>query len=225
MAAVTRRRSKDAPFECWVDVPVGSISIHGTETPPPRRLRVEFPRNKPSLNLLPQCLCVSGEVAMSHHVRPPQYAWGYDWPGDCPPPYYPAPARVRVAVHLPPCKPHAGVNTDWSGNKCAPLHKSSSYALLPAPPQASLSAPAVQPHASLSAPPAQPQASQPAPPTPSKPAAEPVTVGQAAHDHVAQASAMGNLGFDVAIGLCLALAFAVVRRFILDMIEPPRPSP
>jgi hypothetical protein len=35
---------------------------------------------------------------------------------------------------------------------------------------------------------------------------------------------MGNLGFDVAIGLGLALAFAVVRRFILDMIEPPRPS-
>jgi hypothetical protein len=201
---------------------------------PKRRHRADvgskFPRNKPSLNLLHQCLCVSGEVAMSHHVRPPQYAWGYDWPDDCPPPYYPPPARVRVAVHLPPCKPHAGINTDWSGNKCAPLHKSSSYALLPAPsaqPQASLSAPPAQPHASLSAPPAQPQVSQPAPPaqpTPSKPAAEPVTVGQAAHDHAAQASAMGNLGFDVAIGLVLALAFAVVRRFILDMIEPPRPS-
>jgi hypothetical protein len=35
---------------------------------------------------------------------------------------------------------------------------------------------------------------------------------------------MGSLGFDVAIGLGLALAFAVVRRFILDMIKPPRPS-
>jgi len=162
---------------------------------------------------------------MSHHVRPPHYAWGYDWPDDCPPPYYGRvtfthPPRARLAVDLPRCKPHAGVNTDWSGNKCAPLHKSSSYALLPAPP--------AQPQASLPALPAQPQTSQPAPPaqpTPPKPAAEPATVGQAAHDHAAQASAMGNLGFDVAIGLGLALAFAVVRRFILDMIEPPRPSP
>jgi hypothetical protein len=34
---------------------------------------------------------------------------------------------------------------------------------------------------------------------------------------------MGNLGFDVAIGFGLALAFAVVRRFILDMIEPMDP--
>src|SRR5206468_501565 len=106
---------------------------------------------------------------MWHHVRPPQYAWGYDWPDDCPPPYYgrvtfthPPPARVRVALHVPPCKPHAGVNTDWSGNKCAPLHKNSSYALLPAPPaqpQVSLSAPPAQPQASLSAPPAQPHVS------------------------------------------------------------------
>jgi hypothetical protein len=176
---------------------------------------------------------------MSHHVRPPQYAWGYDWPDDCPPPYYgrvtfayPPPARVRLAVHVPPCKPHAGVNTDWSGNKCATLHKSSSYALLPVPPvqpQASLPVPpTLLPPASQPAPPAQqPQASQPAPPaqpTPPKPAAEPVTVGQAAHDQVSQASSMDNLGFDVAIGLGLALAFAVVRRFILDIIEPPRPS-
>jgi len=173
---------------------------------------------------------------MSHHVRPPHYAWGYDWPDDCPPPYYGRvtfthPPRARVAVDLPRCKPHAGVNTDWSGNKCAPLHKSSSYALLlapPAQPQASLPAPPLQPPASQPALPAQPKTSQPAPPaqpTPPKPAAEPATVGQAAHDHATQASAMGNLGFDVAIGLGLALAFAVVRRFILDMIEPPRPSP
>ena len=173
---------------------------------------------------------------MSHHVRPPHYAWGYDWPDDCPPPYYgwvtfAHPPRAQVAVDLPRCKPHAGVNTDWSGNKCAPLHKSSSYALLPAPsaqPQASLPAPPLQPPASQPALPAQPKTSQSAPPaqpTPPKPAAEPVTVGQAAHDHAPQASAMGNLGFDVAIGLGLALAFAVVRRFILDMTEPPRPSP
>jgi hypothetical protein len=36
--------------------------------------------------------------------------------------------------------------------------------------------------------------------------------------------AMANLGFDVAIGLRLALAFAVIRRFIRDLIEPTRPS-
>jgi hypothetical protein len=160
---------------------------------------------------------------MSHYVRPPQYAWGYDWLDDCPPPYYgrvrftnPPPAHARVAVHLPPCKPHAGINTDWSGDQCAMLHKSSSYALLPAP--------SAQPQASQPGPLAQPQGSQPALPAPPKPAADPVTVGQAAHDHVHQEPAMSSLGFDVAIGLGLALAFAVVRRFILDMIEPPRPS-
>jgi|SRR5580704_162718 hypothetical protein len=182
---------------------------------------------------------------MSHYVRPPQYAWGYDWLDDCPPPYYgrvrftnPPPAHARVAVHLPPCKPHAGINTDWSGDQCAMLHKSSSYALLPAPPaqpqasqpappaqsQASQPAPSAQPQASQPGPLAQPQGSQPALPAPPKPAADPVTVGQAAHDHVHQEPAMSSLGFDVAIGLGLALAFAVVRRFILDMIEPPRPS-
>jgi hypothetical protein len=127
-----------------------------------RDIGSDFHRNKPSLNLLPQCFFVTGEVVMWHHVRPPQYAWGYDWPDDCPPPCcgrvtftYP-PAHARVAVQLPPCKPHAGINTDWSGNKCAMLHKSSSYALLPAPP--------AQSQASQPAPSAQPQASQPAPP-------------------------------------------------------------
>jgi hypothetical protein len=105
----------------------------------------------------------------------------------------------------PIVKPHAGINTDWSGDKCAVLNKSSSYALQPAPS-------------------VHPQAPQPAPPAPPKPAADPVTVGQAARDHVHQESAMSSFGFDVAIGLGLALAFAVVRRFVLDMIEPPRPS-
>jgi hypothetical protein len=44
------------------------------------------------------------EVAMSHHVRPPQYAWGYDWPDDCAPPRvtYTHPAHARVALQLPP---------------------------------------------------------------------------------------------------------------------------
>jgi hypothetical protein len=64
----------------------------------------------------------------------------------------------------------------------------------------------------------------PAQPTPPKPAADPVTIGQADHDHVHLKPAMANLGSDVAIGLCLAIAFALVRRFILDLIEPTRPS-
>jgi hypothetical protein len=275
---------------------------------------------------------------MAHHVRPPQYDWGYDWPDDCPPLFYgpvrftnPPPVHPRAAIELPPCTPRAGVNTDWSGNKCAPLHDDASYALLPAPPahpQVWHPAPSAQPQASQPAPPAQvqapsadlppctpragintdwsgnkcaplhdsasdtlapappaqpqasqpapsappqapappaqpqapqpappaqspapapsaqaqasqsahpaqspapapsaqPQASQPAPPAPSKPSAEPVTTGQAAHGHVHQQSMMSNLGFDVAIALALALAFAVGRRFVLDMIEQPRPS-
>jgi hypothetical protein len=192
---------------------------------------------------------------MSHHVRPAQYDWGYNWSDDCPPPYYGRvtfahvpPAHARVALQLPPCQPRAGVNTDWSGSKCAVLHYTSSYALLlpspPTQPPASPSAARTQtlalhppePQASPSAPstqtpvlqPPQPQALQPAPPaqpTPPKPAAEPVTVGQAAHDHVHPEPTMANLGFDVAVALCLALAFVVVRRFILDLIEPPGPSP
>jgi hypothetical protein len=93
------------------------------------------------------------------YVRPPQYDWGYDWFDDCPPPRVTFTHRpARLAVQLPPCKPHAGINTDWRSGKCAVLHKDySSYALLPAP--------SVQSQASLPAPPpAQPEALQPAPP-------------------------------------------------------------
>jgi hypothetical protein len=175
---------------------------------------------------------------MSHHVRPPQYAWGYDWPDDCAPPRvtytHPAPAHARVTLQLPPCQPRAGVNTDWSADKCAVLHKSSSYAFLlpPMQPPASLQA---QPPASQPAPPTnlpvlhppRPQALQQAPPaqpTLPKTAADVVTVGQTEHDHAHPEPAMANLGFDVAIGLYLALAFAVIRRFIQDLIEPTRPS-
>jgi hypothetical protein len=150
-----------------------------------------------------------------------------------------------VALQLPPCQPHAGVNTDWSGDKCALLHRNSSYALLTSPPaqlvesqsvpatqtpvaQNSVArAPVLQPPQALAPQPPQPQALQPAPatrPILPKPAAEPVTVGQAAPDHVRPEPAMANLGYDIAIGLCLILAFFVVRRFILDLIETERPS-
>jgi len=36
---------------------------------------------------------------------------------------------------------------------------------------------------------------------------------------------MSGWGFDIAIGLGLVLAFALVRWFILDLIDPPRRSP
>jgi hypothetical protein len=150
-----------------------------------------------------------------------------------PPPYYarvtfthPAPAHARVALHLPPCQPRAGINTDWSGDKCAMLHKSSSYALLPSPPAQLLASPSARAMQTPVLQPPQPQALLPAlPAQPSlKPAAEPVTMGQATHAHVPE-PAMANLGFDVAVALFLAVAFAVVRRFILNFIEPPRRSP
>jgi hypothetical protein len=182
----------------------------------------DFHWNEPSLNLLPGCFRVAGEVVMSRlYVRPPQYDWGYDWFDDCPPPRVTFTHRpARLAVQLPPCKPHAGINTDWRSGKCAVLHNDySSYALLPAPSvqsQASLPAPPpAQPEALQPAPPAQPEASQPAAPaqpTPPKPAAEPVTVGQATHDHVHQEPVVGISGFDVAVGLGLALAFVAVLR-------------
>ena len=77
---------------------------------------------------------------MSHlDVRPYQYNWDYDWSDDCPPPphsrvtFTPPPARARPSVDLPPCKPHGGVNTNWSGNKCAELSESSSLSVQPTP--------------------------------------------------------------------------------------------
>jgi hypothetical protein len=71
--------------------------------------------------------------------------------------------------------------------------------------------------------PPQHQALQTAPAAPPKPALDPATLGQVASDHVRPEPALANLGFDVAIGLGLILAFAVVRRFILDLIEAQRP--
>jgi hypothetical protein len=210
-----------------------------------RRLETNPTRdwNKRSLNLLDIVLWYCGGPAMSRYLRPPQYDWSDDWPDDCPPPYHgrvtfthPPPAHARVAVQLPPCQPHAGTNTDRSGNSCAALHNSSSYALLPAPParpQASQPVPSASPQTSQPTSPAQPHASQPTPsqpappappqgsqPSPPKPAADPVTVGQVAPDHVHQQTVLSSLGWDVAIGLGLALAFVVVRRFVLDLIEP-----
>jgi hypothetical protein len=76
---------------------------------------------------------------MSHlHVRPYQYR-NHDWSDDCPPPphsrvtFTPPPARARPSVDLPPCKPRGGVNTNWSGNKCAELSESSNLSVQSTP--------------------------------------------------------------------------------------------
>jgi hypothetical protein len=146
---------------------------------------------------------------MSHlHVRPYQYNWDYDWSDDCPPPphsrvtFTPPPTRARPFVDLPPCKPHGGVNTDWSGNKCAELSESSSLSVQP--PVLS-----VQPT---------PVAHQQTP-NPDAPA----TADQAVQpDNQAHPSSMtDNFGFDVAVVLGLVLAFALIRRAVLAMTEKP----
>jgi hypothetical protein len=143
------------------------------------------------------------------HVRPYQYNWDNDWFDDCPPPphsrvtFTPPPARARPFVDLPPCKPHGGVNTDWSGNECAELSESSSLSVQPTP------VPSVQP-----TPVAQQQ-----PPKHDEPASADQAVQPANQAH--PSSMTDNLGFDVAVVLGLVLAFALVRRAVLAMIEKP----
>jgi hypothetical protein len=155
---------------------------------------------------------------MSHlHVRPYQYNWDYDWSDDCPPPphsrvtFTPPPARARPAVDLPACKPHGGVNTNWSGNKCAELSESSSLSVQPTP--------------VLSVQPTPVPSVQPTPVAQQQPPKhdEPATADQAVQpDNQAHPSSMtDNLGFDVAVGLGLVLAFALVRRAVLALIEKP----
>jgi hypothetical protein len=143
---------------------------------------------------------------MSHlHVRPARYDWGYDWSDDCPPPQRsrvivtPPPApRARASVDLPPCRPHGGVNTDWSGNKCSQLSERSSLAMMPAP---------VAPLQ---------------PPTLKDPAMADQTVQP--DDQADSSSMTSTLIFDVAIGLALVLAFVVARRAVLNMTDSPVPQ-
>jgi hypothetical protein len=125
--------------------------------------------------------------------------------------FTPPPARARPFVDLPPCKPHGGVNTNWSDNKCAELSESSSLSVQPTP------VPSVQPTPVLSV--------QPTPVAQQQPPKhdEPATADQAVRpDNQAHPSSMtDNLGFDIAVGLGLVLAFALVRSAVLDMIEKP----
>ena len=138
------------------------------------------------------------------HLRPYQYNWDYDWSDDCPPPlpsrvtFTPPPARARPSVHLPPCKPHGGVNTNWSGNKCAELSESSSLPVQPTP------------------------VARQQPPKHDDPASADQAVQPDNQTH--PSSMTDSLGFDVAVGLDVVLAFALVRRAVLDMIEKPEPQ-
>ncbi len=151
------------------------------------------------------------------HVRPYQYNWDYDWLDDCPPPphsrvtFTPPPTRARPFVDLPPCKPHGGVNTDWSGNKCAELSESSSLSVQPTP--------------VLSVQPTPVPSVQPTPVVQQQPPKldDPVTADQAVQpDNQAHPSSMtDNFGFDVAVVLGLVLAFALIRRAVLAMTEKP----
>jgi hypothetical protein len=139
---------------------------------------------------------------MSHlHVRPYHYNWDYDWSDDCQPPphsqvtFTTPPARARTSVDLPPCKPRGGVNTNWNGNKCAELSESSGLSVQPAP------------------------LAQQQPPKHDDRTTADQTVQP---DNPAHPSSMINtIGFDIAVGLGLVLAFALVRRAVLDMIEKP----
>jgi hypothetical protein len=135
------------------------------------------------------------------HVRPYQYNWDYDWSHDCSPPphsrvtFTPPPARAPPSVDLPPCKPRGGVNTNWSGNKCAELSESSSLSV------------------------------QPTPVAPQQPPKhdDPATADQAVQpdDQAHPSSMTDTFGFAVAVGLGLVLAFALARRAVLAMMEKP----
>jgi hypothetical protein len=133
--------------------------------------------------------------------------------------FTPPPTRARPFVNLPPCKPHGGVNTDWSGNKCAELSVSSS---LPVQPTPVLS---VQPTPVLSVQPTPVPSVQPTPAAQQQPPKhdEPATADQAIQpDNQAHPSSMtDNFGFDVAVVLGLVLAFALIRRAVLAMTEKP----
>jgi hypothetical protein len=143
------------------------------------------------------------------HVRPYQYNWDYGWSDDCPPPphsrvtFTPPPARAQPFVDLPPCKPRGGVNTNWSGNKCAELSESSSLSVQPTPVLSVQPTPVVQ---------QQPPKHD-----------DPVTADHALQpdNQVHPSSMTDNFGFDVAVVLGLVLAFALIRRAVLAMTEKP----
>ena len=132
---------------------------------------------------------------MTHvYRRLPRYD-GDDWLDDCPPPYHgrvivthpPAKARLTLpsSPPLPPCTPRGGINTDWSGNKCAILHEG----------------------------PSQPLAAQPAPlaqRAPPEPKADPGTVAQEVPPIDNHAHFSPSVADWVVLAVVLALAIVVL---------------
>lgn len=184
------------------------------------------------------CCGSRGDVASHLYGRMHRDLWRYYELDDCPPPHIgrkaveQPPARARLTVELPPCKPHGGINTDWSGNKCATRREDSSQVALSTP-QTRPEAPSKEQipkskadagtsgqssgnDASGAVPTAQarPETSKTQQQTPSA-KANVGTVGQSSGEN--HASTAGTIGFDVAVALSLALAFFIIRRFVSDL--------
>jgi hypothetical protein len=157
-----------------------------------------------------------------------QDSWGYYEFDDCPPRHvartavYQPPVRARLTVELPPCKPQGGVNTDWSGNKCAALRESplelptlrpkvsnTPDGGLTSETGAGNNSDAVMPQAGPEAPKTQQPAKQVTP--------EVGVLGQARGD---DPSTFGTIGFYVVVALLLALALIVVRRIVFAVFGP-----
>ena len=161
--------------------------------------------------------------------------WRYYEFDDCPPPHIgrkvveQPPARARLTVELPPCKPQGGIHTDWSGNKCA-LREASNQTALPTPqtrpeaPNKEQQIPKADAGTSgqtsgndasdaVPTPQARPEASHTQQQTPNA-KADVGTVGRSSGEN--HASMAATIGFDVAVALMLALAFVIIRRLVLD---------
>jgi hypothetical protein len=143
------------------------------------------------------------------YARPYRDPWGYVWLDDCPPPPRvvriapaPPPARERLVVELPPCKPQGGVNTDWSGNKCATRYGEQIADRAASPQRVVLTPPQTGPEA--------PKLEQPAPQV----RADVGTVGQEPASGGEHASMFSGIGFYLAVALILALAFVLVRGLV-----------
>jgi len=196
---------------------------------------------------LPRGFCIAAAVAAISHLygRMHRDPWRYYEFDDCPPPHIgrkvveQPPARARLTVELPPCKPHGGINTDWSGNKCATRREHSS--------QVALSTPQTRPEApskeqipkskadagtsgqssgndasgAIPTPQARPETSKTQQQTPNA-KANVGTVGQSSGEN--HTSMAGTIGFDVAVALSLALAFFIVRRFVLNLLGDAEPG-
>ncbi len=158
---------------------------------------------------------------MTHmYRRLPRYD-GDDWLDDCPPPYHgrvivthpPAKARLTLpsSPPLPPCTPRGGINTDWSGNKCAILHEGPSQPLAAQPaPLAQRAPPGPKADPGIVA--------QEVPPIdrPPEPKADPGTVAQEVppiDNHAHFSLSVADWGFGVGVVLAVVLALAIVVLF------------